>query len=127
MTGPRDKERGRAVGHVNIVLPEIPGAEGPTVVERIVRALYAHAETLAAIKAAGGGTDPRYVTLSDLGGSVPPRGVPFYNDAIGVLTVPAPAGGTQVVQSAIKDVAPLGTRVEESVVERSQGHGGTTE
>ncbi len=106
--------------HVNILLP--PSWLERThldLVDRIVRALYEHPQTRAAIEAAGGGTatgEPRYVSLSELQRGAPPPGVPFLNAAIGVITVPSPRGGVQAVEAAIKEVAPPGTKVEQAVV-----------
>ena len=125
MVGSRGRGTGDEVSHVNIVLPPSRLTEvDRDLVERIVLALYRHPETQAAIETAGGGTntgEPRYVSLSQLKGMPPPSGVPFFNDAIGVLTVPAPLrGGVQAVRAAIEGVAPPGTQVEATVAERIQ-------
>ena len=107
---------GGAVGTVSIIFPQTqPGETDRALVERIVRALYAHPDTRAAIEAAGGAAAaaPHYTTLSELGGRPPPAGVPALNAEIGVLEVPAPQpGGVQAVETAIAGIAP-GVRVEE--------------
>jgi hypothetical protein len=95
---------------VNILLPQFRGGGiDAELVERIVAALRAAPETRAALEAAGGSAatgEPRYVTLSELAGQAPPAGVPFLNDAIGVLTVPAPSdGGVEAVKTALTGVA----------------------
>ena len=110
MAGPREQEPAGAVSYVNIVLPPAwPEAAAPDLVDRIVCALYAHPQTRAALEAAGGGMaphTPRYMTLAGLQGGPPPPGVPLFNEAIGVLEVPAPPhGGIQAVEAAIAGLA----------------------
>ena len=78
-------------------------------VQRVVSALYASPRTRAAIEAATCGAavdEPRYVTLSEMHDRPPPPGVAFFNDAIGVLTVAAPAeGGVEAVKGALAGIA----------------------
>src|SRR5262249_19194227 len=100
----------RSPAYADIVLPE--GADAD-LVDRIVAALYADPRTRAAIEAVRGKlatNERRYSTFSELGGKPPPAGI-FVNDAIGILTVPLPEGGTVTVESVIADVA-AGARVE---------------
>jgi hypothetical protein len=110
-------------GRVNILLPQ-SAREGVDahLVEEILRALHASPKTRAAIAAAGGSVatgEPRYIALSELEGRPPPPGVPLFNDAIGVLTVPAPAeGGVKAVETALAGVAE-GIRVESEVPYRA--------
>jgi hypothetical protein len=110
-------------GRVNILLPQSAreGADAH-LVEQIVRALHASPLTRGAIGFASGSVDtgePRYIVLSELEGQPPPPGVPLYNDAIGVLAVPAPAGGgVQAVETALAGVAE-GIRVEPEVPYRA--------
>ncbi len=91
-----------ATAHCNVLLP-MPWSEGT--IDTIVRALHEHPETRASMAAAGGLAtgQPQYVSLSELGGKAPPPGVPFLNDAIGVLSVPAPPDS---VKAALGGVAP---------------------
>ena len=116
MTESHAQPREPHAGRVNILLPQSRGGGiDADLVEQIVRALHASPRTRAAIEAAASSAatgEPGYVTLSELGGQPPPPDVPFLNDAIGVLTVPAPAeGGVEAVETALAGLAE-GIRVE---------------
>jgi hypothetical protein len=97
---------------INVLLPQSwTMRSDPDVVERVVRALHDHPGTRQALHPVSPG-QPAYVRLSDLGGRPPPPGVPFLNEAVGVLSVPTPRGGASEVEAALRGVAPPGTRVE---------------
>lgn len=97
---------------VNVLLP-VSWTTQPDarVVERLVRALREHPVTRSALLTTGP-DEPLYLDLTDLAGRPPPRGIPVLNEDIGVLSVPVPAGDAAVVEVAIREVAPRGTRVE---------------
>ncbi len=112
------------MSYINILLPWLEQPDLPAV-ERIVRALFQDEATRAAIAAeadAAAVARGTFVSLSQLLGGPPPRGLPFLNEALGVLTVPAPPGGVAAVQAAIGAVMPPGTRLEEATtLEAQQG------
>ncbi len=118
------EQRGEgAESRVNIFLPvSASGAIDTNLVERIVAALYNNPWTSAAIVAAGGGpatATPRYITSAELKGLPPPRGALFYNEAIGVLSVPAPdEGGVQAVEAVLQGFGET-IRVEPEVTYRA--------
>lgn len=108
----------RTIRQVQVLLPpSVAGDPNAEIVGQIVRALRAHPATRAALEAAGEAASgaPEYVALSRMGEEPPPVGVPFYNDAIGVLSVPAPAeDAVRAVREALRDVAPDADVVEET-------------
>jgi hypothetical protein len=97
---------------VNVLLPPSwTTRSDPRLVERLVRALYDDPATGGELEPAG--PDRRlYLLLSDLAGWAPPRRTPVLNADIGVLSVPVSGGSAAAVESAIRGVAPPGTRVE---------------
>jgi hypothetical protein len=89
---------------VSILLPPGDEQRNTALVAQILERLRADPTTRACMES--NVTPAGYVTLSDLGEGPPPAGVPFYNDAIGVLSVPAPQGdAVGSVRSALHDVA----------------------
>jgi len=111
MTGPDDKKIERTVTYVNVLLPEDWRAgKNPELVDRILQALAANAETRASAQASGG----RCYSVSELEGEAPPAGAILFNEAIGVLSIPSPPRGARAVATALEHVVP-GLRIEEEV------------
>jgi hypothetical protein len=77
---------------VNILLPAGDERGDAALVARILEMLRAHPLTGAALASVAATPPAGFVSLADLDQGPPPAGVPFYNEAIGVLSVPAPRG-----------------------------------
>jgi hypothetical protein len=91
---------------VSILLPQGDERGNAELVARILERLRAEPGTRAALESVATAAPAGFVTLSEVGDGPPPAGVPFYNDAIGVLSVPAPHGdAVGAVRSALQDLA----------------------
>ena len=92
---------------VTILLPQSGDPEDAELVVRsIVELLREDPATRAAFASAGTSPAEGFLTLADLDEGPPPAGVPFYNEAIGVLSVPAPPGDSvRAVRTALGDMA----------------------
>jgi hypothetical protein len=93
---------------VKILLPMQDPGRNRELVARIVEALRADPATRASLEVGGTEATPPtgYVTLAALSGGAPPAGVPYFNEDIGVLSVPAPSdNGVGAVLSALGELA----------------------
>lgn len=97
---------------VSILLPLGEAGEVDVgVVEQVVRALYEDEGMRQVLAERPDPPAPAYTTLSELRGLPPPEDVPFLTPEIGLLSVPAPAGGARAVEELVRRVAP-GARVK---------------
>ena len=91
---------------VSILLPPGDEQRNTTLVAEILERLRADPATRAGMENNMTTAPAGYVTLAEVGDGPPPAGVPFYNDAIGVLSVPVPPGDALgAVRSALEHLA----------------------
>jgi hypothetical protein len=106
---------------VKILLPVQERVRNRELVARILEALRANPATRASLEAGGAATPAAgYVTLADLSGGPPPAGVPYLDEDIGVLSVPAPPhDSVRAILSALGELAAQ-VDVEPEDIMRSQ-------
>ena len=91
---------------VNILLPAGDERGDAALVAHILERLRAHPLIRAALAGDAATPPAGFVSLADLDQRPPPAGVPFYNEAIGVLSVPAPQGdAVGAVRAALGELA----------------------